>query len=492
ADRFRSYGMEAVALSGETPKPEVATAIERLRRGELQVIFTADLFNEGVDIPEVDTVLLLRPTESLTIFLQQLGRGLRLADGKECLTVLDFVSQLAKQYKFAPRFEALLARSGASLEREIERSFPSVPAGCAVRMEPVARDVVLANIRYHLRGSMARLIADVQRLRDELGRVPTLGEFWELAGHRPLDLYQRCSWTELLSRAELGPAPADPDARAATNPAKAAAGLLRLAHIDDPVWIDDILRLLAACDDEDRHSAEGAAGDAEARVRRLGFARRDEAERLRHIMLHRSLWPRAWRPTEAEVVERLLAHPELRAELAEMCRHRRDRIETPNPPLPIHGPCGLQVHARYTRDEIFVGLGLSTLEKPKESREGVFYDREHQRYLMFVTLTKTEDRFSPTTMYQDYAISESLFHWESQSTTSATSPTGRMLAEHRDRGVQLLLFVRDVAKTGGYTHPFTFLGPVDCVEAHGSCPIRMTFRLAAPMPGSLYRVARRV
>jgi len=67
-----------------------------------------------------------------------------------------------------------------------------------------------------------------------------------------------------------------------------------------------------------------------------------------------------------------------------------------------------------------------------------------------------------------------------------------MLVEHRDRGVQLLLFVRDVAKTGGYTHPFTFLGPVDCVEAHGSCPIRMTFRLAAPMPGSLYRVARRV
>lgn len=67
-----------------------------------------------------------------------------------------------------------------------------------------------------------------------------------------------------------------------------------------------------------------------------------------------------------------------------------------------------------------------------------------------------------------------------------------MLVEHRDRGVQLLLFVRDVAKTGGYTHPFTFLGPVDCVEAQGSCPIRMTFRLAAPMPGSLYRVARRV
>ena len=162
--------------------------------------------------------------------------------------------------------------------------------------------------------------------------------------------------------------------------------------------------------------------------------------------------------------------------------------------LPIHGPCGLQVHAQYTRDEIFVGLGLSTLEKPKESREGVFYDREHQRYLMFVTLTKTEDRFSPTTMYQDYAISESLFHWESQSTTSAGSPTGQMLVGHREKGVQLLLFVRDIgkAKSGGYTFPFTFLGPVDCVDHQGSRPIRMTFRLHAPMPATLFRVARRV
>ncbi len=70
-----------------------------------------DIYNEGVDIPEINTVLFLRPTESLTVFLQQLGRELRLAEGKECLTVLDFIDQARKRYNFAEKFNALLSNT---------------------------------------------------------------------------------------------------------------------------------------------------------------------------------------------------------------------------------------------------------------------------------------------------------------------------------------------------------------------------------------------
>ncbi|MGV7513085.1 hypothetical protein PJI12_29165, partial [Mycobacterium kansasii] len=77
-------------------------------------------YNEGVDIPEVNTILFLRPTESLTVFLQQLGRGLRMAEGKECLTVLDFIGQAHQEYRFQDKFRALIGATKHSISYYVE------------------------------------------------------------------------------------------------------------------------------------------------------------------------------------------------------------------------------------------------------------------------------------------------------------------------------------------------------------------------------------
>ncbi len=100
ANKFNEAGIESIALTSESKKEERDNAKERLVKGEIKFIFVVDIYNEGVDIPEINTILFLRPTESLTVFLQQLGRGLRLHDKKECLTVLDFVGQAHKNYNF--------------------------------------------------------------------------------------------------------------------------------------------------------------------------------------------------------------------------------------------------------------------------------------------------------------------------------------------------------------------------------------------------------
>ncbi len=84
-----------------------------------------DIFNEGVDVPEIDTVLFLRPTESLTIFLQQLGRGLRLAENKDCLSVLDFVGNSRPEYDFEKKFRALIVKTTTPVAKEIEDNFPT-------------------------------------------------------------------------------------------------------------------------------------------------------------------------------------------------------------------------------------------------------------------------------------------------------------------------------------------------------------------------------
>ncbi len=139
ADYFNAYGVPSMALTGDSPDEERNAAKQRLVSGEIRFIFVVDIYNEGVDIPEVNTVLFLRPTESLTVFLQQLGRGLRMAENKECLTVLDFIGQANKKYNFEEKFAALLSNTTRSVSREIKEGFLSAPKGCYIQLEKSQR-----------------------------------------------------------------------------------------------------------------------------------------------------------------------------------------------------------------------------------------------------------------------------------------------------------------------------------------------------------------
>ena len=135
---FNTHGIPSMALTGDSPDEERNAAKQRLVSGELRFLFVVDIYNEGVDIPEVNTVLFLRPTESLTMFLQQLGRGLRLAENKDCLTVLDFIGQANKKYNFEEKFAALLSNTTRSVSRELKESFVSAPKGCYIQLEKIA------------------------------------------------------------------------------------------------------------------------------------------------------------------------------------------------------------------------------------------------------------------------------------------------------------------------------------------------------------------
>lgn len=146
ADELNGYGLKAAALTSATSAEERARLNRDLAAGRVNYLCVVDIFNEGVDIPEVDTVLFLRPTDSFTVFLQQLGRGLRLSAGKDFLTVLDFVAQVNRQYDFASRFRALCLRKDRSMEEQVKNGFTLLPHGCSIYMERKAQKYVLANI----------------------------------------------------------------------------------------------------------------------------------------------------------------------------------------------------------------------------------------------------------------------------------------------------------------------------------------------------------
>ena len=126
-------------LGGESSRASAGPRCATSPTATSRVVFTVDLFNEGVDIPTVDTLLLLRPTDSPTLFLQQLGRGLRKAAGKSACTVLDFVGTHRKEFRFDRRLRALLGGSRADVERQVRQDFPFLPAGCSFQLDPVAQ-----------------------------------------------------------------------------------------------------------------------------------------------------------------------------------------------------------------------------------------------------------------------------------------------------------------------------------------------------------------
>ena len=483
---FTTRGVPSRALTAESPGELRRNVQDQLRRRELNFLFVVDLYNEGVDIPEIDAVLFLRPTESLTVFLQQLGRGLRLHPEKDCLTILDFIGAHRREFRFAARLRALGTQPGGQLVEEIEGGFPHLPAGCAIRMERIAQQRVLENVRAAVRLGRTQLVKGLKDLGSYLGRAPGLAEALTYLDCPLEELLKRGLWSQLLAEAGWGAAVRDPDAE------RLAKGIQRIAHVECAGQIREWLRWLDAA----VGLGQGEERPAEASAERGGVAATtgpETAAQRAVEMLHVSLWDLAsldW--TVADAQRRLAENPAALADLRAVLQHRLASAPAhPAGQLPaLSGP--LTVHAAYTRAEVLVGLGHWSLSRRPTQREGVLHLAGPRVDAFFVTLQKTEANYSPTTMYEDYLISPDLFHWQSQSGTSVASATGQRYLRHRERGYTPLLFVRETPKLAtGSSAPFYYLGPCDYVAHNGNRPINITWKLRHPVPARLFRTMAR-
>jgi len=198
AEKFTLAGLKADYLVSGNEREELRSTIKsRFKKKEINYLFVVDIFNEGVDIPELDTVLFLRPTESLTVFLQQLGRGLRLSEGKECLTVLDFVGNARAEYDFEGKFRALIGKTNASTKEELERDFPHLPLGCSIVLEKKAKDFILQNIKAATQLTSKQLINKIANFKHQTFLSLTLKNFTDFY-HIPLQtIYKKGAWTRL-------------------------------------------------------------------------------------------------------------------------------------------------------------------------------------------------------------------------------------------------------------------------------------------------------
>lgn len=455
---FRESGIAAVAVSAETPADERQAALTELAHGRINVVFSVDLFNEGVDVPLVDTLLLLRPTDSPTLFLQQLGRGLRRAHGKTVCTVLDFVGHHRKEFRLDRRFRALLGGTRSDLRDQVQGGFPFLPAGCHMELDAVAEAEVLRSIRESVPSQWASKVAELRSLVDTDHDV-SLRSYLDTSGLELDDVYAgNHSWSGLCRDAGVAVEAAGP------NETELDRAVGRLLHVDDTLRIDTYLELLAS-------ASPPVATAMSERDRRLTR------------MLVASIGERALTKSDdlQAGVDLLWRHPQVRAELRELLAILRDGVDhvhvgLADPDVP------LQVHARYTRREILAGFGIGEGAKVAPWQTGVYWAPDAQADLFAFTLDKTSGGFSPTTRYRDYAISRELIHWESQSATRADSETGRRYQRHAELGTSVHLF----ARLRNTDRAFWFLGPATYVRHIGERPMAITWQLAHPLPGDLF------
>jgi len=452
AERFSAAGLPSVAIWGETPADLRANALRDLQRGIIAVVFTVDLFNEGVDVPSVDTLLLLRPTESGTLFLQQLGRGLRRTAGKAACTVLDFVGRHRTEFRYDRKFRALLGGSRRNVEDAVASGFPFLPSGCHMELDRVAQEEVLRSIQHALPTRWAEKCRELGQLGDV-----DLGTFLHETGLELEDVYENNrSWTVMRRAVGLPTLEAGPDEDGMLR----AIG--RLLHVDDIERLSTYERFLAAPAPRDVREIP----EREARLLR---------------MLVASLTTKSAKVPYATALDDLWAHPQVRAEALEVVGLLRGSIthldvRLDEPDVPLH------LHARYTRIEILAAYGAGSGARPPDWREGVRYEESARTDLFAFTLDKSSKGFSPTTRYRDYAITPELIHWESQSSTSVASATGQRYINHEALGTRVVLFARlSTADRGLWC-----LGPATYVSHTGERPIAFTWRLHHRLPADLY------
>ena len=451
---FTKCGLKADYLTADKNE-ERDTLNNKLAKGEINYLFVVDIFNEGVDIPQVDTVLFLRPTESLTIFLQQLGRGLRLYPGKQQLTVFDFVAQLNKKYDFTSRFRSLMVRKDGSVVEQVKNGFTLLPHGCTIHMEEKAQQYVLENIQAAIY-SKNRIIQELRTY----DHTPSIKEFIENNGQDVRIIYKggNC-WTSLKRKANLCFYEDDDNTR------RFEKHLSNLVHANSMTYLRFVQRVVK-------------------NLNNISFA--DECEKTYSIMLYYTLYGDRIGKTGMNSIEEaigLLKHyPEFTKEIIELTDYLLANLEIKTLTIGDGMPQALELYGNYTREEVFTIFGRQTADKRMQgSVSGVFNIDERKTELFFVTLNKSEKYFSASTMYDDYVVNENQFHWKSQNTDSHQGK-GKRFVEQALNKKKFLLFVRESKYDGfGNTCPFYCFGFVDYISSYDDKPMSIDWHVRQPI-----------
>jgi superfamily II DNA or RNA helicase/HKD family nuclease len=451
-------GLPAACVVGSTHADERQRAPQRLMAGEVCALVTVDLYNEGIDLPTVDTLLLLRPTQSPLLFQQQVGRGLRLAPGKDSCLVLDFVGQHRADFRFDRLLSSLTGLSRRELVEGVDAGFGSLPPGCHIHLQKQTREQVLQGLRSLNQQTWRRLRTELQAYAALRGRTAIqLADFLHDQALELDDIYRastgagRSGWTALQRDAGLIAAEPGPEEDYFSR------RLGDLLHVDDPRRLD----LFSAVGQ--RALSTDAIEPEQARLTQMLAYQIDGQH-------GQAAGPHAF-------MQRLAQHPGVCAELGELAGLLQARSHLVHAPIAGLEDTPLCLHAAYGVREILTAVGWLTAERRSPFQAGVLPLSQRHTELLFVTLDKSEG-YHDRIAYHDYAISTERFHWQTQNSAGPDTKSGRRYLDSADgTSWRFQLFVRSRKR-----EPYRACGPVTLESAEGDRPMSIVWRLATPLP----------
>jgi len=468
-DYFNSKGIKSIVLSGESTQEERDRGMSALAEmnPSVHVIFTADLFNEGVDIPSVNTVLMMRPTNSPLVFLQQLGRGLRIAPPqyqKDDLLVLDFVGNHNSKYRGFERYLFMSTRKDIPIQDQVKQGMPFLPAGCSIALSEQVQTKVLENIQKHMAALRGNTLKShlINVIRDARTHLPLRRLMDEISASSPAPIFRYTSPAALESQAFNTDGPDD----------DVGKGFNSLAQTDSPKMINNWIKVLSG-------STDGLSPDDVKMAKFFLLSAFDASVRL---------------STVDAVWHKVLSRTGVSRDLKEFLEWRQGRCSPMRTVTFEQTSKYLELHRAYSSKQIAAALGTDGMT----IQGGVYYQRSAQSDAFFITRLKGDKDFSPTTMYKDHAKSQTVFHWESpNNTTLASDPGRRYISDDCTK----MLFIRQSKRmqmdiTGSYpignhTSSYIFLGPVKRVLSYeGECPIGIDYELEHAIPADVYEYAR--
>ena len=463
ANEFNNAGIPSIALTGNCNDEIRKNAAKNLIDGNINVIFTVDLFNEGVDIPQINTILFLRPTESLTIFLQQLGRGLRIADGKECLTVLDFIGQSNKNYKFADKYRALIGKTKKSVESYVKDGFVSLPKGCFIKLEKQAKEYVLRNIK-GLKNNKDVLIGKIKYFENDTGEKLNLKNFLRYNNISLDEFYNgKRTFTRLCAEAEI---------------------IQDFQYENEEVLNKRIVNLLSMDSPKLIEFSRKYINNTDMNLNKEDLILRN--------MLYYTFYvknpDREGISSIKEGIEKIISNKLIKEEILDILDVLYEEINC----VPIKNSydfiCPLEVHCKYTQAQILAGLEYYREDFYGPMLEGVKYFKDKDLDIFFITLNESEKDFSELTLYEDYAISENLFHWQSQHKDTENS---KNVQRYVNSNGKVSLFVREYKTENGKASPYIYLGECTHVSHQGNNPVSFIWKLKNNIPGKFISEANK-
>lgn len=464
--KFTLANLKSAVLTSENGYDRVRL-LRQLREKKINYLFVVDMFNEGVDVPSIDTVLFLRPTESCTIFLQQFGRGLRKAKGKDHLTVLDFVGHSRAEFNYVDRFRQLMGRTSMSVKEEIEHDFPHMPLGCQIILEEKAREEILNNINAFIKSfTKNKIILSVSNFQRDFDQPLTLANFVKMT-HVSLDkIYKISTWNDICSMA------GKECCQSRFTKELSRAVLKKWLSVDSFSYFSFIYSLA-------QH----------------GFQRQElelpVKERKMALMFYYDMFQDASVYGSLQAMFDDLSHDKgLINELLEVMPILQEQCEAnekeDTSPLALIMP--LKLHGIYTKDQINVAIEKSRIDFHESQRDGVKRNKDLHVEAMFIDIIKDREEGSSTN-YNDFAKSREFFNWETPNSVAPHTSAGK---DYINKVNTMLLFVRKQAE-----HPddksramgYVYLGQVELVEWSGAKPMQILWKLKYKMPASVFSYA---